>query len=121
MAAPALWGEDIEVPAMAWKNSPGGPSVIVSAQASDPTPHGESPARICTPGPVTSGLMKLPPGPREENAAITSPCPLRACPPGNDATSPEWPFMNATNVVPSARCTAGSQCVSVSTSASVAL
>ena len=34
---------------------------------------GVLPARICTPGAVTSGLSQLPPGPRDENAAITSP------------------------------------------------
>src|SRR5262245_19044625 len=113
MAAPASCGDAIEVPEIAWKSSPGGPSVIVSAQADDPMPHGESPARICTPGAVTSGLMKFPPGPRAAVKAITSPRPLRARPAGNEAVVPEWPNMNAANADPSARCTAGSQCVSV--------
>ena len=35
---------------------------------------GVLPARMCRPGAVTSGLRKCPPGPREENVAITSPC-----------------------------------------------
>jgi hypothetical protein len=30
MPEPATWGDDIEVPAMAWKYSPGGPSTIDS-------------------------------------------------------------------------------------------
>ncbi len=38
---------------------------------------GVCPARICTPGAVMSGLMKSPAGPRDENAAITSPSPSR--------------------------------------------
>ena len=37
---------------------------------------GVLPARICTPGAVMSGLMNEPAGPREENAAMTSPWPL---------------------------------------------
>src|SRR5262245_52046881 len=48
-AAPALCGEDIDVPAMAWKYSPGGPDATASGV-------GVLPARTCTPGAVTSGL-----------------------------------------------------------------
>ena len=65
--------------------------------------------------------MKLPPGPREENAAITSPCPLRFAPAANWPVTPVWPVMKATKSVPSARWTVGSQWLSVSVSASVGL
>ena len=53
MAEPAMCGEDIEVPAIAWKYWPGGPPATSSGV-------GVLPARICTPGAVMSGLMKLP-------------------------------------------------------------
>ena len=49
-AAPATWGEDIDVPWIAWKSSPGLPLLIVA-------PIGVLPARIWTPGAVTSGLI----------------------------------------------------------------
>ena len=78
-------------------------------------------ARICTPGAVISGLMTRPAGPRDENAAMTSPWPLCLVPAVNDAVAPGWAVMNATKSVPSARWTVGSQWLSVSTSASVAL
>ena len=114
MAAPALCGDDIEVPAIAWKYSPGGPSMTLSGT-------GVWPARICTPGAVTSGLMNSPPGPRDENAAITSPWPSVATPPVKLAVAPGLALRNATRSVPSARWTVGSQWLSVSTSASAGL
>ena len=63
---PAACGLDIEVPAIAMKNSPGGP------EATAPHGVGVVPARICSPGAVTSGLMKSPTGPREEKKVISS-------------------------------------------------
>ena len=74
MAEPAMCGDDIDVPAIAWKNSPGG---LPPSTGSGAGGVGEAPARICTPGAVMSGLMKWPPGPRDEKAAITSPWPSR--------------------------------------------
>jgi hypothetical protein len=46
------------------------------------------PARICTPGAVTSGLMKSPSGPRDENDAITSPGTGEATPVDHEARTP---------------------------------
>src|SRR5690349_18845515 len=114
IAAPATCGADIDVPAIAWKYSPGGPASMASGV-------GVLPARIWTPGAVTSGLMYRPPGPRDENAAMTSPVPLVLAPAVNSAVAPGWAIMNALNAVPSARWMAGSQWLSVSTSASDAL
>ena len=67
-SSPAAWGLDIDVPEIDWNNSFWAPSVGVS----------ELPARICTPGAVTSGLMMsgdagAPMGPLEEKAAIELP------------------------------------------------
>src|SRR5918994_7588619 len=62
-ATPATWGLDIDVPWIAWNSWPGAPRNGV----------GEFPARICTPGAVTSGLMMswAPPfGPRDEKPAM---------------------------------------------------
>ncbi len=64
---PVEWGEDIDVPAMAWKSSPGGPDGMAAGFG-----WGVVPARIWMPGAVTSGLMKLPTGPRDEKAVMTS-------------------------------------------------
>ena len=66
---PATCGLDIDVPWIAWNSWPGAPMNGV----------GLLPARICTPGAVTSGLMMsaaAPSGPRDENTAISraSPC-----------------------------------------------
>ena len=113
-ADPAMCGDDIDVPAIAWKYSPGGPSVLASGV-------GVWPARICTPGAVMSGLMNRPPGPRDEKAAITSPSPSRFSPAVNEPVTFVRPCMNARNSRPSARCTVGSQWLSVSMSASVGL
>ncbi len=113
-AAPATCGDDIEVPAMAWKYSPGGPPAISSGV-------GVLPARIWTPGAVTSGLIPKPPGPRDEKAAITSPVASPGWPAVNDPVSPLWPSRNATSSVPSARWITGRKWLSVSTSASVGL
>ena len=87
IADPAMCGDDIEVPAMAWKYSPGGP----------PGPRlrrtGVLPARICTPGAVMSGLRNWPPGPRDENAAMTSPWASPFAPSVNEPrrTGVSWP------------------------------
>src|SRR6266511_3697754 len=59
---PAEWGAAMDVPAMAWNSSPGGPPNVS-------TGSGDFPARIWTPGATTSGFTKLPAGPREEKAA----------------------------------------------------
>src|SRR5690349_24262363 len=67
-AVPVAWGADIDVPAMAWKFSPGGPDATWSADGS-----AEFPARISMPGAVMSGLIQSPSGPREENVVMTSP------------------------------------------------
>src|SRR5262249_57988303 len=48
--APATCGDDMDVPVIAWKSSPGGPP---STKAG----FGVVPARICTPGAVRSGLL----------------------------------------------------------------
>ena len=60
---PATDGDDIEVPEIDWNSWPGEPEVGV----------GVFPARMFTPGAVTSGLMMSALsrfGPRDENAAI---------------------------------------------------
>ena len=71
-------GDDIEVPAIAWKYSPGGPAETSMGV-------GVLPARICTPGAVMSGLMNCPAGPREENEAMTSPWSVPFTPSGHEA------------------------------------
>jgi hypothetical protein len=113
-APPATCGDDIDVPAIAWNRSPGGPPAGDSGV-------GVCPARICTPGAVTSGLMNRPAGPREENAAITSAVPVRSAPAVNDPVTFVWSVRNFFAVAPSARCTVGSQWLSVSMSCSVGL
>src|ERR1700752_67786 len=65
--APAVCGLDIDVPLIAWNSCPGAPRNGV----------GVLPARITTPGAVTSGLMRsgaAPLGPRDENAAMSGAC-----------------------------------------------
>src|SRR5687767_12141789 len=79
---PATCGLDIDVPWMAWNNSPGAPRNGV----------GLLPARICTPGAVTSGLMMSGAarfGPRDENTAMSgAPASGAAEPAVNDAVAP---------------------------------
>ena len=61
---PATCGLDIDVPAIAWNSSPGRAGDRRTAML---------PARICTPGAVTSGLMMsgaTPFGPRDEKIVI---------------------------------------------------
>ena len=82
---PALCGLDIDVPAMAWKNWPGGPTAKFVSYGS-----GVVPARIWIPGAVTSGLMKSPSGPRDENDVMTSPRTVVGTPVVNVAVSPAW-------------------------------
>ncbi len=65
---PATCGADIEVPEIDWNSCPGRPSSGV----------GVLPARMLTPGAVTSGLITSaeagrPTGPREEKSAMTDP------------------------------------------------
>ena len=103
---------------MAWKSWSGG---LPPSTGSGAGGVGEAPARICTPGAVTSGFRYIPPGPREEKAAITSPCPFARRAVVNEPVTELCAFMNATNWVPSARCTVGSQWLSVSLSACVGL
>ena len=63
---PATCGVDMDVPLRYWKKSPVEPSAG----------SGVMPARICTPGAVTSGLIQLGSvanGPREEKSAMMLP------------------------------------------------
>src|SRR5947199_4824071 len=74
--APATCGEDIDVPEMDWNSSPVGRPVAGAGL-------GVSPARMFTPGAVTSGLAMSGAGvcgPREENAARTAGVPWTAVP-----------------------------------------
>ena len=71
-------GLDIDVPWMAWNISPG---LLGSA----PTGTGVMPARICTPGAVTSGLRKSPTGPRDQKRRHDVARDLVATPPVHDA------------------------------------
>ncbi len=81
-ADPVMCGAAIDVPAIAWKSCPAGPDATSVGV-------GVLPARICTPGAVMSGFRKpSPPGPREENAAMTSPWPTAFCPVVNVAVEP---------------------------------
>ena len=58
-AAPATWGDAIEVPAMAMYRLPGGPRAGSSGT-------GVFPARIWRPGAAMSGFSQSPAGPRDE-------------------------------------------------------
>src|SRR4029453_2723079 len=87
IAEPAMCGDDIEVPAMAWKYSPGGPRLGTAGV-------GVCPARIWAPGAVMSGLMKFPPGPREEKLVMVSPVPMTLTPWVKVAFTPGWAAMN---------------------------
>src|SRR5690606_25046022 len=78
---PAACGDDIEVPAIAMYSSPGGPLATS-------TGVGVVPAMTCTPGAVMSGFRKSPTGPRELNAAMTSPGETVAVPPAHVAVTP---------------------------------
>ncbi len=109
MADPAMAGAAIEVPAMAWKYWPAGPPATTSGV-------GVFPARICTPGAERSGLRNCPPGPRLENAAMTSGVPLVAVPSVKLAVVPGCAARKARNSVPSASCTVGRKWLSDSTS-----
>ena len=109
---PASWGEDIDVPAMAWYSSPSGPPRMETCS-------GEWPATIWIPGAVTSGLMKSPIGPRDENDAMTSGVVSVGAPCAQVAVSPVWDRMKAWKSRPSVappRCTVGTQWLSVSVS-----
>src|SRR4051812_38184797 len=64
-ATPAAWGEDMEVPAMAWYSSPCGPEATSMLS-------GELPASDSIPGAVIVGFSHDPTGPREENVVTTS-------------------------------------------------
>src|SRR5438034_3875382 len=98
-ATPAECGLDIDVPAMAWKNWPCGPGVTYGAPVLVVGWYcGVMPARICTPGAVTSGLMKSPTGPRDENAAITSPRTRVAVPLAQVAFTPVFAAKNASTL-----------------------
>ena len=79
----------MDVPAIAWYNSPGGP-------AATSVGVGVLPARIWTPGAVTSGLRNSPTGPRELNAAITSPGDTVASPRAHVAVASGCSARNAT-------------------------
>ena len=70
-ARSTLIAADIDVPAIAWKYVPA---------TSWGVGVGVLPASTCTPVEVTSGLRYAPRGPREENAAITSPWPYSRMP-----------------------------------------
>ena len=63
-----MCGDDIEVPAMAWKYSPGGPAgdVVGRRRVAGQDLHA---------GRGDVGLEELAARPRDENAAITSPWP----------------------------------------------
>ena len=74
--APATCGEDIEVPDCDWNSSPLGSPVAAAGV-------GVLPARMLTPGAVTSGLARSGTavcGPRDENAASTRGVPSAAAP-----------------------------------------
>ena len=80
--APATCGLDIEVPAIAANSSPGTPPG---------SGNGDQPARICTPGPVMSGLIRSADsrfGPRDENAAMTGASTMTLSPPTIIAVAP---------------------------------
>jgi hypothetical protein len=65
--------------------------------------------------------MNAPAGPRDENAAITSPVPFRLAPAVNDPVTFPLSVRNFLTTVPSAICTVGIQWLSVSTSCRVGL
>src|SRR3954451_19753116 len=125
-ATPVAWGADIDVPAMAWKFSPGGPEATEPGAGS-----GVLPARISMPGAVMSGLTQSPSGPREENVVMTSPAAvLVGVPVAHVAVTPVWLFMNARNasvscgtcgVLPPSSMTVGTQKLSVNRSWCVGL
>src|SRR6266511_1869963 len=80
-ARPAVCGLDIEVPLIDWNSWPGAPRKAV----------GVLPARMFTPGAVTSGLRMSPPpamlGPRDEKSAIVLPPPKVRVPPESEAVA----------------------------------
>ena len=97
-AAPATCGLDIDVPAIAWNSSPWGP---VSGSAES----GVWPARIWTPGAVTSGLLtpSAEPGPpRELKDAMTSPRSRTGSPAVSVALTLALAARKASSAVPSA-------------------
>ena len=81
------------------------------------------PARMCRPGAVTSGFRKSPPGPRDENDVIASPCQVVFVPWVKLAVAPGWELsqLSRTSVSGLSMCTVGSQRLSVMTSSGVAL
>ena len=82
-ATPATCGLDMDVPGMAWKSCPAAPGFSESGAS-------VLPARILTPGAVTSGLIKSESkvfGPRDEKAAITESWAPAASPPLRDAVA----------------------------------
>src|SRR5712691_4640841 len=90
--APAACGLDIEVPAIAWYRLPGGPLTV-------PVGCGVMPASTWMPGAVTSGLMKSSCGPRDEKAAMTSPCVALSVPWAQVAFTLVCPLMKASRLV----------------------
>src|SRR3954464_13045719 len=109
---PAACGLDIEVPAIAMNRLPVGPLSAVVWSG-----WGVVPARTCTPGAVTSGLIQSPSGPRDENEAIMSACPGCEVPCANEPTTLVWPLMNArSGALGPSRWIDGSQWLSLSTS-----
>ena len=111
-AAPATCGADIDVPLIDWNSSPG--------RRFRGRRNGEAPARMFTPGAVTSGLaMSGTPvcGPRDEKAARMPPRgSATALPDVSDAVAPC--AARALTLSPSSNemCTDGTQCVSVTSS-----
>src|SRR5262249_45942628 len=120
-ATPVACGADIDVPAMAWKFSPGGPEATSEAAG-----RAELPARISMPGAVMSGLTQSPSGPREENVVMMSPAGVSvAAPVTHVAVTPVCDPMKARNasvscgicgVVPPSSMTVGTQKLSVNRS-----
>ena len=99
---PAACGDDIEVPAIAMKRSPGGPLGIAPGHGC-----GLLPARISIPGAVTSGLIQSPNGPREEKVVMMSGVCSVAAPVVNVAVTPVCPATKSLIAVPG--CTSPSQ------------
>jgi hypothetical protein len=78
---PAACGLDIDVPAITWNISPGGPPNTLIGS-------GVWPARICMPGAVTSGFRNSPTGPRDEKLVMTSGVTAVGAPGSHRATTP---------------------------------